>query len=133
MNLFFVFLSAVYVFVIFFLADSGVVSQIGDFNPYSLLHLPLYGLLTLLLLLSLCTGGGKLTRGRFIAAGLIAGIVGSMDEFHQSFIPTRDGSITDVLLDSLGIILTLFFFYRLFPRFQASFSKILGKSGVKNP
>lgn len=133
MNLFFVILSAAYIFVIFFLADSGVVSQIGDFNPYSLLHLPLYGLLTLLLLLSLCTGGGKPTKGRVIVAGLIAGIVGSLDEFHQSFIPTRDGSISDVLLDGIGIILTMFFFCRLFPILRASFSKIVEKSDVKNP
>jgi len=115
MNPFFVFLSAAYVFAIFFLADSGVVSQIGDFNPYSLLHIPLYGLLTLLILLSLCTGGGKETKKRMIIAGLIAGFVGAMDEFHQTFIPTRDASLSDVLLDILGIVLTILLFRCAFP------------------
>ena len=46
MNPFYAFLSAAYIFAIFFLADSGAVSQIGEFNPYSLLHIPLYGILT---------------------------------------------------------------------------------------
>lgn len=133
MNPFFVFLSAAYVFAIFFLADSGVVSQIGSLNPYSLLHLPLYGLLTLLLLLSLCTGRGKFTKGRVIVAGLIAGAVGSLDEFHQSFIPTRDGSITDLLLDGVGITLTMVFFHRLLPILRANLSKIVRKSGIKYP
>ena len=60
MNPFYALLSAAYIFAIFFLADSGAASQIGEFNPYSLLHIPLYGILTLLILLSLCTGKGEI-------------------------------------------------------------------------
>jgi VanZ family protein len=115
MNWFFVFLSAAYVFAIFLLADSAVVSQIGGFNPYSLLHIPLYGILTLLILLSSWTGKEEYTKNRLFASGLIAGIVGAGDEFHQTFIPTRDGSLGDVFLDILGIVLAIFLFRLAFP------------------
>ena len=121
MNPFFLFLSAAYVFAIFFLADSGVVSQIEEFNPYSLLHIPLYGILTLLILLSSYTGKEEYTKNRLFASGLIAGVVGAMDEFHQSFIPTRDGSLSDVLLDILGIVLTIFLFRLAFPFLKSKY------------
>ena len=121
MNAFFTFISAAYIFAIFFLADSGAVSRIGEFNPYSLLHIPLYGILTLLILLSLCTGRGKYTPRRLIAGGFLVGIVGALDEFHQTFIPSREGSWGDVLLDVLGIGIALFLFRRLFPVLQAQF------------
>jgi VanZ family protein len=117
MNPIFFLLSVGYVFVIIFLADSGAVSQIEAFNPYSLLHIPLYGLLTLLLLLSFCTGGGKYTRNRVITAGLIAGLVGALDEFHQIYIPTRDGSLGDVFLDILGAGLAILIFGRIYSAF----------------
>jgi VanZ family protein len=31
--------------------------------------------------------------------------VGAADEYYQSFIPSREGSIGDVLLDILGVVL----------------------------
>jgi VanZ family protein len=121
MSPFFAFLSTAYIFALFFLADSGAVSQIGEFNPYSLLHIPLYGILTLLILLSLCTGKGRYTPKRLIAGGFIAGIVGALDEFHQTFIPTRDGSLGDVLLDVLGIVLGILLFRRVLPFLKSKY------------
>lgn len=124
MNLFFLFLSAAYVFAIFFLADSGAVSRIGEFNPYSLLHIPLYGVLTLLILLSSYTGKEEYPKKRLIASGVIAGMVGAADEFHQTFIPLRDGSVGDVLLDILGILLAILLFRLAFPFLRSkSFSR----------
>ena len=121
MNPVYALFSAAYVFAIFFLADSGAVSQVGDFNPYSLLHIPLYGILTLLILLSSYTGKEEYPKNRLIASGLIAGMVGALDEFHQTFIPTRDGSIGDVLLDFLGIFLTILLFRRAFPYLKSKY------------
>jgi hypothetical protein len=51
-RLFFTLLSIVYVAGIFLWADSPVVSVLAPFNPYSLLHIPLYGILTVLLIFS---------------------------------------------------------------------------------
>jgi hypothetical protein len=52
-QLLFSILSIAYIAAIFLLADSPVVSDIAPFNPYSLLHIPLYGILTFLLIFSL--------------------------------------------------------------------------------
>ncbi len=114
MNPIYALFSAAYIFIIFFFADSGSVSRIEKFNPYSLLHIPLYGLLTFLLLLSFCTGGGQYTRKRVTGAGVIAGVVGALDEFHQIFIPTRDGSLGDVFLDIVGTVLAILIFTRIY-------------------
>jgi VanZ family protein len=50
---------------------------------------------------------------RLLVVGFITLIVAFADEIHQAYVPGRDASITDVLLDLVGIILVLFFFFRL--------------------
>jgi VanZ family protein len=42
----------------------------------------------------------------FFLPGGIATTVGILDEFHQAFIPYRDASMGDVMLDIAGIVLT---------------------------
>jgi len=49
----------------------------------------------------------------FLIPGGIASVIAIADEIHQAYVPGRDASITDVLLDVVGIILVLFFFFRL--------------------
>ncbi len=130
MRLFFSILSIVYIAGIFLFADSSVVSDLSSFNPYSLLHIPLYGILTVLLLLSfvpitqlpvnsLSQRNQMDQRNQrnqinfYLFPGFIASVVAIIDEIHQAYVPGRDASITDVLLDLLGIILVLFFAFRL--------------------
>jgi VanZ family protein len=45
----------------------------------------------------------------FFVPGGIASLVGILDEFHQAYIPGRDSSISDVMLDITGITLTAIF------------------------
>ena len=153
MRLFFSIVSMGYIFCIFFLADSSVVSTLSTFNPYSLLHIPLYGILTILLIFSFVPSKFKSTnqtnqisqrnlsrlsrsesvRGEmrslfhwdqrnqknqrnwknFLLPGGIASIVGIADEIHQAYVPGRDASVTDVLLDMVGIALVLFLGFQL--------------------
>jgi VanZ family protein len=127
MRIFFSILSIAYIAGIFLFADSSVVSTLAAFNPYSLLHIPLYGILTVLLIFSFMPLKFKLLnsinprnstnainlRARYLLPGGIALIVAIADEIHQAYVPGRDASITDVLLDLVGIILVLFFFFRL--------------------
>ena len=121
MNPFFAFLTGAYIFAIFFLADSGAVSQIGRFNPYSLLHIPLFGILTFLIILSVDPGKEPYSPKQLLGSGFLAALVAVVDEIHQTFIPTRDGSAGDVLLDLLGIAVTLLFFHRFFPLLKKRF------------
>ncbi len=113
MRLFFAFLAGGYIFLIFFLADSSAVNHLGHFNPFSLLHIPLYGVLTVLLFLSIHPEQKSAHKNSYLGTALIAGAVGVLDELYQSFLPNREASGGDVLLDLIGIILALFISKRL--------------------
>ena len=112
-NSFFAILSAAYIFGIFFFADSNLVRQINVLNPMSILHIPLYGILTILLVLALQAGQMNHSKRGYIIASLVAMAVAALDEFCQSFIPSREASITDILLDVIGICLGVLFSWRI--------------------
>ncbi len=126
MNFFFSISSVAYIAGIFLFADSPIVSAIAPFNPYSLLHIPLYGILTLLLIFSrwssISINRGNSTNPsdsinstystnptnpinltNLFIAGLIALVVGVADEIHQAYVPGRNASTLDVFLDTIGI------------------------------
>ena len=115
MNPFFTFLSAAYIFCIFYLAGSPVVSRIGEFNPYSLLHIPLYGILMILLLLALASKPETCRTSRYSSTAGLAIAVAVLDEYNQSFIPNREASLGDVLLDILGVVLVMILARRVPP------------------
>jgi VanZ family protein len=115
-RLVFTILSIAYIAVIFLWADSSMVSRISPYNPYSLLHIPLFGILAVLVTFSLMDIrplplNPGLNRFRLFVPGSIALVVAIADEIHQSFIPSRDGSIIDLFLDLVGIALALFIIY----------------------
>ena len=165
MNLFFSFLSVVYISVIFLYADSPIVSQVGPLNPFSILHIPLYMILTILIVLSIVpfhlfrlfrsnpfpshlpvnastheqvddrigpdalnvfneinpmNQSSRINQMkqtiRFLTAGFISLVVAVADEYHQSFILTRQASFTDILLDMTGIILALWLVRQIYKR-----------------
>ena len=106
--------SIAYIAGIFLFADSSVISDLSPFNPYSLLHIPLYGILMLLLLLSFVplkfhsTHSTDLTHStRFVLPGVIALTIAIADEIHQVYVPGRNASVVDVFLDIVGIALCL--------------------------
>ncbi len=53
---------------------------------------------------------------RLLIVGLIALVVAIADEIHQVYVPGRDASVTDVLLDLIGIAFVLFLIRRIFRR-----------------
>ena len=132
MRFFFKLASAAYISGIFLLAGSPVVERLRQFNPYSLLHIPLFGILTLLLIFSKwssifinrgnpanSTNSKDPTNPSNLAvAGIIALVVAIADEIHQSFIPFRDASVTDVFLDLVGISLVLIVLSKYYKKSQ---------------
>jgi len=85
-------------------------------NPYSLLHIPLYGVLMISLVLTLAPNIPSRKKVSFIVLpfflpGGIAAVVGILDEVNQIYIPDRDASVMDVMLDILGIVLTAIFIH----------------------
>jgi hypothetical protein len=123
-------LSIAYIFCIFFWADSPMVSTLAPFNPHSLLHIPLYGILTILLIFTVSPlklnrrnqtnernqRKGIYRRNHFLTAGLIALGVAIADEIYQSFLPSREASIIDIFLDLLGITFALFLIFWLYKK-----------------
>lgn len=89
-------------------------------NPRSLLHLPLYGILMVLLSAAFSPGlfhaeRPSLRLPSLFLAGGIAFLTGILDELNQRFIPGRDASLMDLLLNLTGIGLTglgIFLFHR---------------------
>lgn len=123
MRLFFAFLSACYIFLIFFLADSKVVNHLSHFNPFSLLHIPLYGLLTILLFLAIYPDPKSSNKKSYLLAALIAGAVSILDEIYQSFLPNREASVVDILLDIGGIICGLYISKRILSIWQSFYMR----------
>ena len=130
-NLIFIILSSVYITFIFLLSDSSVALSISVFNPFSLLHIPLYGILTLLINLAIrpCSSKKNDTKisslnkeNRFDfylwVPALIALVVAIFDEFYQFYIPERNASLTDIILDIIGIALVSLFFKKFNKPFE---------------
>ena len=109
-----------YIFSIFFCADSPVVSQISVWNPHSLLHVPLYGFLTFLLLRAFGLDRKPNYRPFYAITAFLAIGIAVLDELNQCSMPNRQGSITDVFIDAIGVSLALFLTYCARPSLRPS-------------
>lgn len=83
-------------------------------------HFSEYALLAVLWVAPL---GFFFQRGRMRVAGLICVMYACTDEWHQLFIPGRDGNLTDVLIDSLGVLAGLSLWYLVYGRRQVAYKK----------
>jgi len=99
---------------IFFVSSLPSVPRPEAANPFdyvppalnNLLHIPAFGLLTLLWLRGVeALGCGP--RARYFCAPGIAFLFGVFDEWHQLSVPGRYGSILGVGFNLLGILLVL--------------------------
>lgn len=108
MSLPFGLISLGYIALIFLLAGlPGELRFVSKFNPLSLLHIPLYAVLTFLLIRTfLPKKGNRLIRSFRLALAFtifVALLVAVLDELHQVHILGRDASGWDVALDAVGI------------------------------
>ena len=67
-------------------------------------HFTAFSYLSLFLLIALTKG--KLTKSLIILGVTMAIIYGITDEMHQYFVPGRASTIKDVLVNSIGILIT---------------------------
>ncbi len=75
----------------------------------NLLHLPLFGALAWLWRWAL---EAWTTRGLGIAAGVLTAGYGVVDELHQTLVPGRYGSLTDMSLNIVGALIGLWVYRR---------------------
>ncbi|MFH1611782.1 MAG: VanZ family protein [bacterium] len=103
------FLVVVWVGIIFFLSHQPSL-QSGfphyyDFVLRKLAHITEYFILTFLLIRALAEY--NLSKKKILIIALVlAFLYATSDEYHQTFIVGRQGAIMDVMIDSIGILLS---------------------------
>lgn len=103
---------------IIFAFSSRPSDELPDFGLYDLLvkkggHMLGYALLAWLFFRS--WQGSGLSRNRAYTLAFLSSVLYAVsDEVHQSFVPGRHARVTDVLIDTIGILLALWtvHFYR---------------------
>jgi len=91
-------------------------------------HFTEYAILAFWAIRAFSTSSIKFLRnGRFWLAVVLVILIAATDEFHQSFEPSRTGSIYDVLLDCTGGSAMIFLFW-LFTKKQSRFSENVPRS-----
>ena len=90
------------------LPAKGAFDFLGDLTDV-VGHLGLYGILgTLLLLTSWSWVRGSNEQTRWAVITVIIGILyGASDEYHQAFTPLRSASLFDVLIDGIGVVVSI--------------------------
>ena len=82
-----------------------------DFTFKKLAHVTEYGILTGLLFSALRIHIRH--RGRaLLTAALVAVLYACSDEWHQTFVPGREGTLRDVAIDALGAVWACIWFRR---------------------
>jgi VanZ family protein len=74
-----------------------------DFILRKLAHLAVYSVLTVFLFRASRLHVARPTHAWLLAL-LIAALYASSDEWHQTFVPGREGTVRDILIDSTGIV-----------------------------
>jgi len=72
-------------------------------------HLTEYAILAALLWRALRRGGALRVKMSilFLTAWFVAALLAMIDEFHQSFVPSRTASLVDVMIDICGALIAL--------------------------
>jgi len=78
-----------------------------DFSIKKMAHLAVYGILTTLLFRALRVHVAQKTPA-LLTAALIATLYAFSDEWHQTFVPGREGTLRDVGIDALGVLAASF-------------------------
>ena len=86
-----------------------------DFVIKKTVHLVEYFIFSFLLYRALVNSQiGK--RNAILYTVIVAFFYGVTDEFHQSYTPGREPRLRDVMIDTAGSLLFVFFFYRIIPQ-----------------
>lgn len=76
-----------------------------SFLIFKSLHIIEYAFLYFLLFRALYPYKGITLKKKYIYAFIIAALYAASDELHQTFVPTREGKVRDVIIDWIGITL----------------------------
>jgi VanZ family protein len=85
-----------------------------DFTIKKAGHLTEYGVLTFLLWRAISKERGSFAPLPFGGAFVFSLLYAASDEFHQTFVPGRGASLTDIGFDALGMLLALCLIWRFY-------------------
>ena len=93
-------------------------------NPYEFTHLPEYAILSILIVRALDKAKlrssdakkeknirNAIGKNLYFLSGIITGLIGTVDEIYQYFLPNRHFTLYDIFLNILGGILGLLIFW----------------------
>ncbi len=86
-------------------------SDFWDLILRKIVHMGEFGILNVFLIKSLANFKISLEKRIFLAV-LFSFLYACSDEYHQSFIEGRVGSFRDILIDSGGILLVAFYYWK---------------------
>lgn len=81
---------------------------IFDFIIFKTLHIIEYGILYFLIFRAFDKTSQFSLRKKFFYSFGFSFLYAVFDEIHQTFVPTREGRIRDIIIDSIGIGLSCF-------------------------
>ncbi len=109
----YIFVTLLYMVALCYIALRPGSNRGGDSIPRQIisnfLHIPAYAIMTYLVMRCFSTISYKI----FAISFAISMSHGVLIEFLQIFVPRRTASLMDVGLNSIGILLTLLFYYKL--------------------
>ncbi|MBA7690940.1 hypothetical protein ES703_99476 [subsurface metagenome] len=95
-------------------------------NPYEFTHLPEYAILSILIMHALGKEKTKSTDAKkekniwitmsknlYFLSAMLTGLIGTVDEIYQYFLPNRFFTLYDIFLNILGGILGLLIYWRI--------------------
>lgn len=102
-------------FIIYLLSSFPEVPQLKIKIPFldKLQHLCIYALLGYFAKRAFASGARNIFLNRFagLCAFLFCVYYGAFDEIHQTYIPSRECSVLDLLADAVGGLLGQYFYY----------------------
>ncbi|MBT5830391.1 MAG: VanZ family protein, partial [Candidatus Latescibacteria bacterium] len=78
-------------------------------------HMVEYAILVYLWFRSLCVVRERFARSVVLSV-ILSVLYAASDEWHQSFVPSRDGTVTDVIWDASGAVLMAIFLWYIYQR-----------------
>lgn len=92
-------------------------TYIINFMFFKFLHVTEYSILYTLVYRALCIYSEKRlpVYKKLLIALIITLLYAVIDEIHQTFVPTREGTVRDVLIDSIGIVI-MYSYIKKYPK-----------------
>lgn len=117
--------------IIIFLLSSRQSVHVSDeftinFLFFKSLHVIEYAILYVLWYRALFHSISKKTTNVFVAAFIFTVLYAVTDELHQLFVPTREGTVRDVIIDGLGALLAWILIKKLLPTLPKKLRKSVG-------